>query len=92
MKLEPTIFANINLVIDDDIPIGVEISGTLAFSLYDNVIVTPDSHGYICPNVHQGGPGTITEIRRDDTDHFFGVRMKTGEFGYMKSADRKSVV
>lgn len=88
MKLESTIFTNINLVIDDNnTPVGVQIDGKLAFSLYEQVAVTPDVRGYICPGVRHGGLGMITEIRRDDTDHFFGVRMVgTGEFGYMKEA------
>lgn len=86
MKLEPTIYANYNLVIGTNgTPIGVQIDGKVAFELYDMVHVTDDGCGYICPGIRHCGIGQIVEIRRDDTDHFFGVRMQSGEFGYMKS-------
>ena len=85
MKLESTCYANHKLVIDDNgTPVAVQINGVVAFRLYDTVWVTGDCRGYICPGIRQPGIGQIVEIRRDDTDHFYGVRMRSGEFGYMK--------
>lgn len=87
MKLENTIYSNHKLVIDDnDTPIAVQINGVVAFRLNDIVRVTDDGHGYICPGVNHSGIGEIIDIRRDDTDHFYGVKMKNGGFGYMKSS------
>lgn len=85
MKLESTCYANHKLVIDDNgTPVAVQINGVVAFRLYDTVWVTGDCHGYICPGIRQPGIGQIAEIRRDSTDHFYGVQMRNGEFGYMK--------
>lgn len=85
MKLESTTFANHKLVIDDQgTPVAVQINGVEAFRLYDTVKVTGDCRGYICPGIKSAGRGEIVVIRRDDTDHFYGVKMENGEFGYMK--------
>ena len=85
MKLESTCYANHKLVINDQgTPVAVQINGVEAFRLYDTVEVTGDCRGYICPGIRHSGIGQIVEIRRDDTDHFCGVRMRNGEFGYMK--------
>lgn len=85
MRLESTCYSNHKLVIDDQgTPVAVQIDGVVAFSLNDTVKVTDDGHGYICPGIRQSGIGQIVEIRRDDTDHFYGVKMRNGEFGYMK--------
>ena len=85
MKLESTCYSNYKLVINDKgIPVAVQINGVEAFRLNDNVKVTCDCYGYICPGIRTPGIGEIVEIRRDETDHFFGVQMKSGEFGYMK--------
>ena len=86
MKLENTIFSNYQLVLDEfNIPVAVRINGEDKYRLYDRVRVTDDGHGYICPEVKYEGMGKIVEIRRDDSDHFFGVLMDNGEFGFMKS-------
>ena len=85
MQLESTCYANHKLVIDDQgIPVAVQINGVIAFCLNDTVKVTDDGHGYICPGIRHAGIGQIVEIRRDDTDRFYGVKMRNGEFGYMK--------
>ena len=85
MKLESTCYANHHLVINDQgTPVAVQINGVVAFRLNDTVKVTDDGHGYICPGIKYPGIGQIVEIRRDNTDHFYGVRMRSGEFGYMK--------
>ena len=87
MKLESTCYANHKLVINEQgTPVAVQIDGVVAFRLYDTVHVTDDGHGYICPGITHSGIGQIVEIRRDDTDHFYGVQMSNGEFGYMKSS------
>lgn len=87
MKLEPTVYANYYLMIAaNGTPVGVQVNGVVAFELGDDVHVTDDGRGYICPGVTRGGKGKIVEIRRDDTDHFFGVQMENGRFGYMKRA------
>ena len=87
MKLENTIFSNYQLVIDEfNIPVAVRINGEDKYRLNDRVRVTADCHGYICPGIKREGIGKIVEIRRDDSDHFFGVLMDNGEFGFMKSA------
>lgn len=85
MKLESTCYANHKLVINDQgTPIAVQIDGVEAFRLYDTVKVTGDCRGYICPGIEKPGIGQIVEIRRDTTDHFYGVKMTNGEFGYLK--------
>ena len=85
MKLESTIYSNHQLVIDDtDTPVAVQINGEIAFRVNDVVRVTDDGHGYICPGIRHPGIGRIVKIRRDSTDHFYGVEMSNGEFGYMK--------
>lgn len=87
MELERTIFSNYQLVIDEfNIPVAVRINGEDKYRLYDHVRVTGDCHGYICPGIKHEGIGKIVEIRRDDSDHFFGVLMNNGEFGFMKFA------
>lgn len=87
MKLEDTIFSNYKLVIDEfNIPVAVRINGEDKFKLYDLVRVTNDGCGYICPEIKHEGMGKIVEIRRDDSDYFFGVLMNNGEFGFMKDA------
>ena len=87
MKLEKTIYANYKLGIDEfDIPVAVQVSGNNIFQLYDKVRITADCIGYICPGIEHEGLGTIVRIRRDDSDHFFGVLMDNGEFGYMKDS------
>ena len=92
MKLENTIYSNYQLIIDEfDIPVAVRINGEDKFQLYDRVRVTADCHGYICPGIQHEGFGKIVEIRRDDTDHFFGVLMDNGEFGFTKSLRIKLV-
>jgi len=84
MKLESTCCSNYKLVIDDKgKPVAVQISGVEAFRLNDTVKVSGDYHGYICPGITKPGVGKIVEIQRDNTDHFFGVQMSNGEFGYM---------
>lgn len=85
MKLEGTIYSNHKLVINEENnPVAVQIDGVVAFRIHDKVYVKSDSHGYICPGITHSGVGQIIEIRRDDTDHFYGVKMNNGEFGYMK--------
>ena len=85
MKKEATGFFNYFLLVNDaGTPIAVEIDGIEAFSLNDVVKVTDDGNGYICSGISKPGMGRIIEIRRHDTDHFFGVQMENGEFGYMK--------
>ena len=85
MKLEPTNISNYKLVINEQgSPVAVQINGVVAFRLNDTVKVTDDGYGYICPGISKPGIGQIVEICRDDTDHFFGVQMRNGEFGYMK--------
>ncbi len=86
MKIEHTIFSNYELVVDEfDIPVAVQVNGELKYRLYDVVRVTADCRGYICPTIMHEGTGRIVEIRRDESDHFFGVLMDNGEFGFMKS-------
>ena len=85
MKLENTFMYDCQLVIDEfDIPVAVRINGEDKYWLYDRVRVTADSQGYICPTIKKEGMGRIVEIDRDDTDHFFGVLMDNGEFGFIK--------
>ncbi len=88
MKKEGTGFYGENFVIDDfDIIVAVEIDGKIAYRLYDKVRVTDDGAGYICPRITHEGMGRIVEICRDDgSDHFYGVLMSNGEFGYVKNA------
>ncbi len=88
MTVENTGFSNIKLVVDEfNIPVAVQIDGTVKYRLYDNVTVKGDIMGYICPGITVEGQGRIVEIRRDDTDHFFGVLMNNnGQFGFVKEA------
>ena len=93
MKLEETSYSNYQLVIDEfNIPVAVRVNGEDKYRLYDLVQVTDDGHGNICPGISHGGIGKIVEIRRDDTDHFFGVLMNNREFGFMKDARIKRVL
>ena len=87
MKLESTCYENHKLVLNKQgTPIAVQIDGVVAFRLYDTVEVTGDCRGYICPSIKKPGIGQIVEIRRDSTDHFYGVKMRNGEFGYLKDS------
>ena len=87
MYLESTCFANHKLVIDDNgTPVAVQINGVVAFRLNDTVKVTGDCRGYICPGITQPGIGRIVKIRRDDTDHFYGIEMANGEHGSVNDA------
>lgn len=93
MKLEATIFNNYQLVLDEfDIPVAVRVDGEDKYRLYDNILVTGDSQGFICPGIHHEGLGRIVEFRRDNTDHFFGVLMDHGEFGYIKASRIEKVL
>lgn len=62
-----------------------------SYLLGDVVKITADPRGYICPGISCPGRGKITEIQEDDTDHFYGVQMDNGEFGFMKSARIKVI-
>lgn len=87
--LEDTIYTNYKLVIDDttNTPVAVMIDGVIKFRLGDKVLVTADSHGYICPDIYTPGYGKIDRIKCDSTDHFFGIRMfDSNEFGFVKAA------
>lgn len=87
MKIENTIYSNYQLVVDDcNIPVAVRINDEVKFVLYDTVEVTADSHGFICSEITHEGMGIIVQIRRDTTDHFFGVLMEDGEFGFLKDS------
>ena len=93
MKVEETAFANYQLIIDEfDIPVAVRINEEDKYRLYDIVRVTADCRGYICPTISREGTGRSVEIRRDDSDHFFGVLMDNGEFGVMKSTRMEVLV
>ena len=90
MKLED--INNSKLIIDEfDIPVAVQINGVEAFRLYDEVFVTADINGYICPGILHSGYGQIIKICRDDTDCYYGVLMKNGAFGYMKCSRMQKV-
>ena len=91
-KIEPCKISNHKLIVTNDdkaTPVGVIEEGPLGMNKYyllgDRVDVKGDIIGYICPGVVSPGRGEIVEIQRD-IDHYYGVRMDDGEFGYMKSA------
>ena len=88
MKLERTVFANIQVVRDEfDIAVAVRVDGKDRYHLYDMVKVTGDCRGYITPGIKHEGVGRIVEIRTDDMDYFYGVLMnETHEFGFVKAA------
>lgn len=50
----------------------------------DRVFVIGDHMGYICPEIMKAGLAKIVEIREDEAEHYLGVEMDTGEFGYIK--------
>lgn len=89
VNLESTIYSNHHLIIKSSTgePVGVAIISFGKEDVYrlgDYVKVEDDGRGYICPGIRRPGIGQITEIRRDDTDHFYGVTMDSGERGTMK--------
>lgn len=87
MKLEKTIYRNYKIIIDEfDIPVAIEVDGTIRHRLYDIVFIKSDCNGYIGEGIKHEGIGTIVRIRRDRTDYFFGVLMDNGEFGYVKDS------
>ena len=86
MKLEETIYSNYQIVRDDlNIAVAVRINGKDEYRLYDRVNVHGDIHGYICSEITEEGEGQIIKISNDRGDHFFGVLMDNGEFGFVKS-------
>ena len=75
------------IVTDDESELLVGmVENERAYLIADEVEITGDIMGYICPGILHPGKGTIIEIRKHDTDHFYGVLMDNGEFGFMKSA------
>lgn len=88
MKLRKTMFANIQMVVDEfGINVAVQVDGKEKFRLYDTVKVSGDCRGYIVPEIRHEGIGRIVEIRDDDVDHFYGVLMTgTNEFGFVKAS------
>lgn len=90
-RLEETEWANHWLIVSDDekaIPIGVIEEACDFENIYllgDRVKIESDVMGYITPGIRYPGLGEIVEIRRD-IDHYYGVLMDDGEFGYVKSA------
>lgn len=87
MNLKNTAYSNYKIVIDEfDIAVAVQIDGQIKYKLYDRLFVAPDSIGYICEGITQGGCGTLMRVRQDTSDYFFGVLMDNGEFGYMKDS------
>lgn len=87
MKYEKTMFSNIYIVVDEfNNPIAIQRDGKIEFQLQDYVKITSDHMGYITPGIKTEGEGEIVEIRRDDTDHFYGVLTNNKEFGYVKSS------
>lgn len=88
---EFTIFSNIQYIVEDDsTPVGIvfDLGKDYEHRLMvgDKVKVQGDCHGYICPGVRRNGFGVIERVKRDDTDHWFGVRTEHGEFGFCKAA------
>ena len=63
--------------------IGVKC-GDQCFMLGDRIKVEGDSHGHIAPGITRAGCGTIDDIVENFSDHYFGVRMDNGEYGYIK--------
>ncbi len=74
------------VVTDDEVGLIVgAVEHQMVYLLGDRVEVSGDCYGYICPGIHHPGMGRIAEVRADDTDHFYGIIMDDGEFGFMKS-------
>jgi hypothetical protein len=87
-RYEPTNFANFKYIVsndEDNFVVGV-LENAKSYLIGDRVKVGCDCRGYIAPGISQPGEGRITHIQRDDTDHFYGVQMDNGEFGFIKSA------
>ena len=83
--MESTIYCNHKIIINEEgKAIAFEKNGVVMFNLHDDVKVTGDTFGYICPGITKPGIGKIVEIRGDMSDRYFGVQMENGEFGYMK--------
>ena len=95
VRLEESMLSNFHfIVIDDDelefenFPVGmlVDVGEQKPYLIGDRVEVKADTMGWIAPGITRPGFGTITEICEDYSDHFFGVQMDDGEFGYLKLA------
>ena len=89
VRFESAGFLNWYYVVPDsgnsDEPVGVLEDGTLYF-VGDRVQLEDDGHGYIGGGIMCACKGWIVRIRRDDTDHFYGIYTDKGEFGFVKSA------
>ena len=98
-KFESTNFTNILYIVTDDeyeYPVGVLFNpgdmDAMSYLLGDQVEIAGDCYGYVAPGISMPGVGRITEIQRDDTDHFFGIQMENGEFGFVKCARIRRIV
>lgn len=88
LRLEDAFFDNHKFIVIDDgsgLTLGVLRNETV-YLIGDRVEVTGDVKGYIGGGITKPGLGYITQIERNCTDHYFGVEMDNGEFGFVKSA------
>lgn len=90
-RLKSTIFSNRHYLVGvDDKVIGIVFdAGTpreYCLMKGDDVYVSGDNRGNICPGIYHPGIGKIANVRRDDTDHWFYVIMENGECGLCKPA------
>lgn len=89
---EPTSFANAHYIISEfGKVVGIVWDKGRSYErqwhVGDIVKIEPDCRGYICPGITKPGLGKIVEVRRDDNDHWFHVRMLAGnEHGFCKDA------
>ena len=87
IKLEKGRFENYKFIVQrvDGKTVGLKIDEK-EYLLSNRVEIRADSDGRICAGIMHEGLGTITRIKRNGTDHYFGVQMDDGEFGYVSVA------
>ena len=94
VRFMPSQISNFQFIVTDDehhFAVGV-LENEKSYLLGDRVLIAPDIMGYITPGIEHPGEGMITRICTDDIDHFYGVQMDNGEFGFVKSARIKSIL
>ena len=84
-ELRKTGASNHAILMENGSPIGVR-EDNRTYMVGDLVTVSPDSQGYISPGIRTPGIGVIYQINLDYTDHYYKVRMISGESGSIKSA------
>ena len=83
-----TNISNFELLWETDLGsyVALKQRGGKIWTLYEEVYICADSHGYIGGGLNKQGEGRIIAFRSDSADKWIGVLQSEGNFGWVKPA------